>query len=116
MKRIASFLLTILLVTAIIKPAQLEHTGDVSFKATYENSSGLLFLDILQSRPFESLDGQRILQTDCCLSLYRKHLIFNPLQFNGSIEKSFELEIETDAAENAGTYNTVIDFFVYPSY
>jgi len=76
---------------------------------------GRIIIQSRQVKPIQSIDGQRILDITCCLNLYSEELKAHSLNFNDGLKKKFELP-KIDVAEKDGTFNTLIDLFIFPSY
>ena len=114
-------------IQARIQPIQLENQGTVQFKAD-NGDGGKVFVQTHQVSVFTSIDGQRILITSCCEKLYKEKLSFTPLNWSNVLDKSFTVDLnpgetektgdtsETGDTAESGTFNALIEVYIYPSY
>lgn len=102
------------LVFGRIQPLYAEFNNKVTFEA-HNDVEGRFSVFVNQSEPIQSIDGQRILDIDCCENLYKSEIEVKNLQFGDTLKKSFLLP-KLEKTYESGTYNSKINILVFPDY
>lgn len=96
-----------------ISPLNIGFGEDVHFEA-HNDLHGRFSVFVRQLDTFRSIDGQRILDVQCCSDLYKKNLTSQKNDFTDGFKKTFHLPKLDKTID--GTFNDVMNVYVFPDY